>query len=162
MGYTTPHFLNTVQGMKSFIGSLILCLGLVGCYNFHAQPEVSQTIANLPAHTSLCKGGLKGASGAAGAGGESPLAALGTEQWVVWQMPDGTPPGTPITAEGWCYDAAGNEIGYTRVTRPYRYGKPASIITAAPTPTSDVDTIPRCHKPTEQRGVRICIAGEIF
>jgi hypothetical protein len=153
-----------MRSIRDVLIGLLLGAALSGCYR--AQPTVRHLVNNIPADKTLCLGGLRASSGANNAGAESGLVLPG--EWggnggnalMEWQLPEGTRPGTLVTAEAWCYGEEGEEIGYTRVTGRYRYGRPASISTYPPRSDNPPNT--DCHTPTEQRGLLICTHSSLF
>lgn len=150
----------SMPSTKGYAFIALLTVVLLGCNA--VEPGFSQNVYN-DEPTSLCLGGLRGVSGTAQVQGDSGRVAWGERAHAEWGMPQGSPSGTPITIEAWCYGEQGEELAYLKVTRGYREGMNASINTIAPKSDIDFAGTDYClqAQPGDvQRGPLICVMSD--
>lgn len=148
-----------MRSISYITGVFVLVLLLAGCRV--SEPAFAHTVFN-DAETTLCLGGLRGISGANGASADPGIVPRGETGYGSWEMPKGSPVGIPITIEGWCYGAAGEELAYLKLTRPYPAYTRAAIAIMAPTalPHTESDCL-ELSAGDVQRGALICVVADL-
>jgi hypothetical protein len=111
---------------------------------------------NYESSHKTCQGGLKGRFEVGSLFLESPLVAAGELYEEEKERPVDAPEWAQTEAEAWCYDEAGEEIGYIRVSRRWHAAHVNGVFFFGP-PVVGAEPVIRCFDAVEERGEAPCV-----